>query len=296
MEGGIFGVLHAMQYLIISDELCARLRRIRHQLAQFFKQDNRGHNNITQNLTRINQHRLGFRPRSPSFPFSHKLKAASALNDIATSHWHYLDVTKISSFSRMIRHQMCWHCVPSCDNAICVELRRLSIALTQVTNDITKSNNHWKVGLFLHITFYMGMAVVCSYFAIYSESFMEVCLCVVCIACCWSLIAMVNLAGLITNTEINKIRQMVLRGQKQIDESHRFIAFKLYRIISDSDAGYSVLDFFQITRRTALILFGWFASAIVLMMTYFDQTDIRQSFLDIKVNDLVNNTTPKPLW
>ncbi|KAG9509744.1 hypothetical protein GZH46_01726, partial [Fragariocoptes setiger] len=169
---------------------------------------------------------------------------------------------------------------------VCLELRKIGIALARVMKDFETSNEYWKVSFFIQIVYQMAIAVLCLYFSIHAHNELELWLFAATICACWVSIAFIWFIGLQANSEISKIRRIILDHQHRVHERHRFLAFKICSIVSTSNIGYSMLDFFQITKRSALILLGWFGSAIVLMLTYFEQNGITQFLLAAKRKDL----------
>ncbi|KAG9508795.1 hypothetical protein GZH46_02702, partial [Fragariocoptes setiger] len=120
-------------------------------------------------------------------------------------------------------------------------------------------------------------------------------LCSICVIISWVFTISISLVSSRVVTEVTDIHRTVLRKQHHIEEFHRFLVFKLYAIVSNPDIGYSMLDFFQITRRSTLVLLAWFGSAVVLTLTYFEESGITRLLLSSKKNDLIN-MAPKPLW
>ncbi|KAG9509474.1 hypothetical protein GZH46_02006, partial [Fragariocoptes setiger] len=165
------------------------------------------------------------------------------------------------------------------------EMHRLGIALALVIKDVSRSNEYWKLGFFIHIVFHMTIAVIATYSAINVNDPFQLMFCVTTAIASWFYIAVLWFDGFRANTEIAQFRQLILRNQHRIDISYRYVSFKIYSTISSSDVGYSVLEFFQITRRSALILFGWFGSAIILILTYFEQGGAKKFLFTSKVND-----------
>ncbi|KAG9508794.1 hypothetical protein GZH46_02703 [Fragariocoptes setiger] len=296
IEASFSSILNSSHCFIITHELSTRLCNIRKQLDKTIFNYNvrlnsngreRNNNNC---YPRTDDRTMLTRSPSPS--------RYSQAGNTSVDCYKYLSQFQLRQrlpCVDMIARDTNWHCAPDCDDWICLELRRLGLALSLVMNDISRSNDYWKLGLFIQIVYQMSVAVLCAYFAFNTENLIEIWFCASGATAAWCFIVILWLVGSMVNAEITQVRQMLLRRLQTIDESHRYLAFKIYTVVSNIEVGYSVLDFFQITHLSALILFGWFGSAIVLTLTYFEESGTTQFMLSSKRNDFVNNA-PRPFW
>ncbi|KAG9508468.1 hypothetical protein GZH46_03036 [Fragariocoptes setiger] len=282
-EGCITVSLSFLHCSSMTNEMSARVKNVRNDLEETISEQHlyskyRNHWRSKSSLVALNDSLI----RESNF-----LLNCYKINPLMYRSWYVMSHLKI------VNHERIWNCSPDCDDQVCKELRLLGFHLAHVMNRVTRSNDYWKWGFAILIGNLMGLAVLCACFAINATNSILLWLLVSGVVFTWILIVLILLAGSITNGEITEMRLILLRRLRQIDEPHRFLAFRLYDIVSDTDIGYTVFDFFQITHRAAFILLGWFASAIALILTYGEEIGGMQ--FSSRKNDFVNNA-PRPFW